>query len=72
MQLLQIKFVLNREHEIAKASLAAGHKDRAIVALRRRKYQESLLSKTDGHLESLQQLVCCFKTCVMSDADTQR
>jgi charged multivesicular body protein 6 len=49
---------LEREHEIAKQQLAAGHKDRALVALRRRKYQEGLLVKTDGQLEALEQLVC--------------
>jgi len=53
----KIQTVLTREHEIAKQQLAAGHKDRAVVALRRRKYQESLLAKTDGQLESLEQLV---------------
>jgi charged multivesicular body protein 6 len=45
---------LEREHKI---DLAAGHKDRALVALRRRKYQEGLLVKTDGQLVALEQLV---------------
>lgn len=49
--------MLDREREIAKANLAAGQKDRAVIALRRRKYQEGLLSKTDGQLENLEQLV---------------
>ncbi|KAN0134842.1 charged multivesicular body protein 6 [Lactarius tabidus] len=53
----KIQSVLNREHEIAKQQLAAGHKDRAVIALRRRKYQEGLLVKTDGQLENLEQLV---------------
>ncbi|KAI9512851.1 Snf7 family [Russula earlei] len=53
----KIQVVLDREHEIAKQHLAAGHKDRALVALRRRKYQEGLLVRTDGQLESLEQLV---------------
>jgi len=53
----RIQFILDREHEIAKQHLAAGHKDRALVALRRRKYQEGLLGKTDGQLENLEQLV---------------
>lgn len=43
---------------IAKTHLAAGQKDRAIIALRRRKYQQGLLVKTDGQLETLEQLVC--------------
>jgi len=53
----KIQVVLDREHEIAKTNLAAGQKDRAVIALRRRKYQQGLLSKTDGQLENLEQLV---------------
>ncbi|KIY50581.1 Vps20-PA [Fistulina hepatica ATCC 64428] len=52
-----IQTILDREHAIAKAHLAAGQKERAVIALRRRKYQESLLVKTDGQLENLEQLV---------------
>ncbi|KAF9651832.1 hypothetical protein BDM02DRAFT_419917 [Thelephora ganbajun] len=52
-----IQRVLNREHEIAKQHLANGHKDRALIALRQRKYQETLLAKTDAQLEQLEQLV---------------
>ncbi|KAH8923173.1 hypothetical protein BT69DRAFT_1219350 [Atractiella rhizophila] len=53
----QIEAVLNREQEIAKIALKEGKKDKALTALRRRKYQESLLSKTDTQLETLQNLV---------------
>ncbi|KAN0125061.1 vacuolar protein sorting-associated protein 20 [Russula decolorans] len=53
----KIQVILEREHEIAKQHLAAGHKDRALVALRRRKYQEGLLVKTDSQLVALEQLV---------------
>jgi len=49
--------VLDREHAIAKAHISTGQKDRAIIALRRRKYQQGLLFKTDGQLENLEQLV---------------
>ncbi|KAG6878626.1 hypothetical protein C0993_001149 [Termitomyces sp. T159_Od127] len=45
------------EHTIAKDHLAAGQKDRAVIALRRRKYQQSLLLQTDSQLENLEQLV---------------
>ena len=54
----QIQGILGREHEIAKQHLAAGQKDRALFALRKRRYQESLLAKTDGQLENLEKLVC--------------
>lgn len=37
--------------------MANGQKDRALVALRQRKYQESLLAKTDGQMATLEQLV---------------
>jgi len=53
----KIQGVLQREHEIAKQHLAAGDKDRALFALRKRKYQEGLLVKTDGQLENLEHLV---------------
>ncbi|KAI0348396.1 hypothetical protein BDW22DRAFT_1320403 [Trametopsis cervina] len=53
----KIQGVLDREHEIARAQLAAGQKDRALLALRRRKYQEGLLAKTDAQLENLEHLV---------------
>lgn len=56
-EFLQIQGVLDREHAIAKAQLAAGQKDRALIALRRRKYQLSLLTKTEKQLETLDQLV---------------
>ncbi|KAF5312918.1 hypothetical protein D9619_002989 [Psilocybe cf. subviscida] len=46
-----------REHAIAKAHIAAGRKDRALIALRQRKYQQSLMTKTDQQLENLEQLV---------------
>jgi hypothetical protein len=54
----QIQGVLDREHAIAKAQLAAGQQDRALIALRRRKYQHSLLTKTEEQLETLEHLVC--------------
>ncbi|KAF8585514.1 hypothetical protein K439DRAFT_1033793 [Ramaria rubella] len=54
---VKIQGVLDREHEVAKACLKAGQKDRAVIALRRRKYQESILLKTDGQLETLEGLV---------------
>ncbi|KAK7059067.1 Vacuolar protein sorting-associated protein 20 [Paramarasmius palmivorus] len=52
-----IQVILDREQAIAKEHLANGQKDRALTALRRRKYQQSLLLKTDGQLENLEQLV---------------
>ncbi|WRT67905.1 uncharacterized protein IL334_004879 [Kwoniella shivajii] len=53
----RLQVVLNREQEIAKEALKAGNKTRALTALRQRKYQEQLLSKTDAQLMTLQELV---------------
>ncbi|EIN14109.1 hypothetical protein PUNSTDRAFT_59468 [Punctularia strigosozonata HHB-11173 SS5] len=53
----KIQAILDREQEIARQHLLAGEKDRALIALRRRKYQQSLLTKTDAQLETLEQLV---------------
>lgn len=53
----KIQVILDREHTIAKDQIAAGQKDRALIALRRRKYQQTLLTKTDEQMENLEQLV---------------
>ncbi|MCJ1475353.1 Vacuolar protein sorting-associated protein 20 [Lambiella insularis] len=45
-----------REVAVARECLARGQKPKALLALRRKKYQESLLAKTDSQLEQLQQL----------------
>jgi charged multivesicular body protein 6 len=52
----RITVVTAREKEIAKECLAKGDKDKALLALRRKKYQESLLAKTDSQLEQLEKL----------------
>ncbi|KAK3943502.1 charged multivesicular body protein 6 [Diplogelasinospora grovesii] len=52
----RITVLTDRETEIARRMLAAGDKKRALLALRRKKYQESLLAKTDAQLEQLEKL----------------
>jgi charged multivesicular body protein 6 len=52
----KITVITSREKEIAKECLARGEKDNALLALRRKKYQESLLAKTDSQLEQLEKL----------------
>lgn len=52
----RIATLTDRETAIAKEMLAKGDKKRALLALRRKKYQESLLSKTDAQLEQLEKL----------------
>ncbi|GAA5898474.1 hypothetical protein JCM6882_007786 [Rhodosporidiobolus microsporus] len=53
----RIEVVLAREREIAAECLKAGNKQRALIALRQKKYQETLLSQTDEQLATLQKLV---------------
>ncbi|EXJ71342.1 uncharacterized protein A1O5_05148 [Cladophialophora psammophila CBS 110553] len=52
----RITIITTRETEIAKECLVKGDKAKALLALRRKKYQESLLSKTDAQLEQLEKL----------------
>ena len=52
----RITLLTTRETEIAKSLLSQGDKPRALLALRRKKYQESLLAKTDAQLEQLEKL----------------
>ncbi|KAK0674705.1 Snf7-domain-containing protein [Cercophora samala] len=53
----RITHLTTRETEIARALLAQNNRPRALLALRRKKYQESLLAKTDQQLEQLEKLV---------------
>jgi len=60
-QLLQyqkkIEGNLDKDRDIAKRLLKEGKKDRAKLLLRKKKYHESLLSRTDGQLNNLETLV---------------
>jgi len=50
----EVPQLTDRETEVAKECLARNDRRRALLALRRKKYQESLLSKTDGQLAQLE------------------
>ncbi|OTB05322.1 hypothetical protein M426DRAFT_319872 [Hypoxylon sp. CI-4A] len=52
----RITVLTDKETAVARQMLAAGDKKRALLALRRKKYQESLLEKTDQQLAQLEQL----------------
>ena len=52
----RITVITDRETAIAKECLARGDKSKALLALRRKKFQVSLLAKTDSQLETLEQL----------------
>jgi len=60
-QLLQyqkkIEGNLAKDRDLAKQLLKDGKKDRAKLLLRKKKYHESLLTKTDGQLNNLETLV---------------
>ncbi|KAF7892248.1 uncharacterized protein EAF01_010328 [Botrytis porri] len=52
----RVTVLTDRETAIAKEMLAKGDRKRALLALRRKKYQETLLAKTDAQLEQLEKL----------------
>lgn len=52
----RITILTDREKEVAKQCLVKGDTNRAKLALRRKKYQESLLKTTDAQLAQLEQL----------------
>ncbi|KAJ2522173.1 Vacuolar protein sorting-associated protein 20, partial [Coemansia sp. RSA 1937] len=53
----RVQVVLDREDALARELLKKGDKRRALLALRRRKYQEQMIATTDSQLLNLQQLV---------------
>lgn len=52
----RIKVITDRETEIARECLRNGSKEKALLALRRKKYQESLLQNADKQLAQLEVL----------------
>ena len=52
----RVTVLTDREKEIAKECLKKGDTSKAKLALRRKKYQESLLSKTDAQLAQLRDI----------------
>ena len=52
----RITKLTDRETAIARECLSHGQRSKALLALRRKKFQESLLAKTDLQLEQLQRL----------------
>jgi len=53
----KINVQLEKDREVAKSLLKEGKKEKAKLMLRKKKFQESLLVKTDGQLENIEQLV---------------
>ncbi|KAG5292819.1 SNF7 family protein [Histoplasma ohiense] len=52
----RITALTDRETQIARECLARNDRSRALLALRRKKYQQSLLAKTDAQLDQLERL----------------
>jgi charged multivesicular body protein 6 len=53
----QCDAVLARETEIARKLLKEGKKDKALRALKKKKYQEQLLSKTEAQMNNIQEMI---------------
>ncbi|XP_039444754.1 charged multivesicular body protein 6-like [Culex pipiens pallens] len=52
----RIELQLEKDREMAKKCLSTGRKERAKTLLRKKKYQEKLLSNTDAQLETIEKL----------------
>ncbi|XP_014480965.1 PREDICTED: charged multivesicular body protein 6 [Dinoponera quadriceps] len=53
----KIEQALEKERVLAKELLKNGKKDRALLLLRKKRFQEQVLSRTDGQLENLERMV---------------
>ncbi|GJQ80932.1 hypothetical protein Trydic_g4749 [Trypoxylus dichotomus] len=52
----RIEICLEKDRELAKKLLNNGQRERAKLLLRKKRYQEQLLQRTDGQLENLQKM----------------
>ncbi|KAI9189251.1 Vacuolar protein sorting-associated protein 20 [Blastocladiella emersonii ATCC 22665] len=57
----QLSRIVDRETAIARKCLAAGDKRRALLALRKKKYQEQLLEKSDKQLCNLEEMAASIE-----------
>ncbi|KAK6187586.1 hypothetical protein SNE40_005579 [Patella caerulea] len=53
----KITIQLEKERELARTLLKEGKKDKAKLLLRKKKFQEGMLVKTDGQLDNIEQMV---------------
>uniref|UniRef100_A0A2C9LVN4 Charged multivesicular body protein 6 n=1 Tax=Biomphalaria glabrata TaxID=6526 RepID=A0A2C9LVN4_BIOGL len=53
----KISSQLERDRDVARALLKDGKKDKAKLMLRKKKFQETLLSKTDTQLDNIEKMV---------------
>jgi len=53
----KIALVVSREVEVCKTLMKNGQKKRALLALRKKKYQEQLMEKTDSQLFNIEEMV---------------
>nr|XP_011416107.2 charged multivesicular body protein 6-A [Crassostrea gigas] len=53
----KIAVQIEKDREVAKSLLKDGKKDKAKLILRKKKFQESLIEKTDGQLENIERMV---------------
>jgi charged multivesicular body protein 6 len=53
----QTEIVINKENEAARQLLKEGKKKQALIALKKKKYQEQLLDKAEKQLSNIQEMV---------------
>lgn len=61
-QRTRIQAAIDREHQLARELVAAGRKDRALLALKKRKLQETQAASLDGLLLNVEQMLANIET----------
>jgi charged multivesicular body protein 6 len=56
---LQLEARIDRHQEVARALLKEGRKDRALMALKKKKLTENQLSQLSAHILNVEGLVSC-------------
>jgi charged multivesicular body protein 6 len=63
----KVQAVLRREHVMVRELLRAGRKDRALLTLRRKKYQETLIANANAQMLNLEQMVHSIESAAMTN-----
>lgn len=64
--LVQLEVVLTKEVEAIRLLTKQGKQKQALLALKKKKYQENLIEKTEPMLLNLQEMVCCSRSLLTS------
>ncbi|XP_011270521.1 hypothetical protein CAOG_08866 [Capsaspora owczarzaki ATCC 30864] len=61
----KIEAVLKREHELARTAVREGNKKKALLLLKRKRFQETLIERAEGQIQNVEELTASIEFAVV-------